>query len=362
MMKTAGIYIHIPFCAGKCPYCDFYSRAGSNDVYDAYTDAVIKAIGLYPMGFFADTIYFGGGTPSLLGAKRLCKILSAAKARLGGRQLEVTVEANPCSVDLDMLAALALGGFNRISFGVQSLDNQTLKILGRRHTAEQAKNAIMLAHTAGFEHISADLMLCVPKQKTEELSRSIEELSALPIDHLSAYMLKLEQGTAFYKKYSEADDDSYNDFYFKTIELCREHGFVQYEISNFAKNPQAQSLHNLKYWRCEEYLGIGPAAHSFMEGKRFFFERNLNAFINAANQWDIVVQDGEGGSEEERLMLGLRLNEGVCLGGYTAEFAAAVKRRSIPLQRAGLLALNDDRLSITEKGFMVSNSVIAALI
>lgn len=361
-MSSAGLYIHIPFCDGKCPYCDFYSLRGDSALYDAYTNAVIRAINTAPFSFSAETIYFGGGTPALLGEKRLCEILSVAKKRFGANQTETTLEANPCSVNDRMLISLREGGFDRISFGVQSLDNATLKILGRKHTAERAISAIESASKAGFRHISADLMLAVPNQTVSEITRSIELLASLPIDHISAYMLKIEPQTAFFSRFTEPDEDFYADCYQTAVSECKKHGFSQYEISNFAKSSAAQSRHNLTYWRCGEYLGIGPAAHSFMNGRRFYFERDINAFLSAESCWELICDDGSGGEEEERLMLALRLTEGVSPEDFSAGFAKQLIRRSRPLISAGLMQEHNNRLSLTESGFLVSNSIIAELI
>ncbi|MBQ2750961.1 MAG: radical SAM protein, partial [Oscillospiraceae bacterium] len=215
----------IPFCDGKCPYCSFYSKKGSDRQLDRYTDAVINAIAKYPQDFKAETIYFGGGTPSVMGAERLCRILAVAKARFGADQLETTVEVNPCTATEELLCALRQGGFDRVSFGVQSMDDRLLKILGRKHSAKQAKNAILLAHKAGFEHISADLMLALPEQTVSDIQNSIEQLAALPIDHLSAYILKVEQGTAFWGRYPDPDGDFAADCYGAMQQKCAELGF-----------------------------------------------------------------------------------------------------------------------------------------
>lgn len=361
-MKKAGLYIHIPFCSGKCPYCSFYSTASDNAGYDHYADAVIKAIDLYPYNFSADTVYFGGGTPSLMGADRLCRILKAAQQRFGNQQREITVEANPCSVDLSLLSSLKKGGFDRISFGVQSMNDDLLKVLGRKHTSQQAATAILDAKSAGFEHISADLMLALPGQSVEDINRSAEALASLPIDHLSAYILKVESGTAFSLRYSEPDDDFAADCYQAMQQKCNELGFHQYEISNFAKSEAAQGKHNTNYWRCGEYLGIGPSAHSFMNGRRFFFDSDLESFCFAADPWQLTIDDGEGGSDEERLMLQLRLAEGAQLDSFNADFAQNVLASAAPLVKAGLLKLENSNLSITSKGCLVSNSIIASLI
>ena len=359
---TAGVYLHVPFCAAKCPYCDFYSQSGKEADYDRYLAAMRRAIDRFDGDLEADTLYFGGGTPVLLGAKRLIALLNAARGRFGGCQAEITLEANPCAVDEPMLRQLAEGGFNRISFGVQSMNDDTLRILDRRHTAQRAAEMIGAAHRAGFAHISADLMLAVPGQRLEEIDASIKALAALPVDHLSAYLLKMEPGTPFAGQYAEPDEDFAADCYLKMIDSCVQQGFFQYEISNFAKNESAQSGHNLKYWRCQPYLGIGPAAHSFYSGRRFYFPRNFAAFTAAENPWDIAINDGDGGDEAERLMLGLRLSEGIRFDDFSDIFTEQMKRKAPPLDAAGLLIITDCGIRLTTKGFLLSNAVIAALL
>lgn len=361
-MKTAGLYIHIPFCDGKCPYCSFYSKRGSEQLFDRYTDAVERAISLYPYDFAAETVYFGGGTPSVMGAERLCRILNAAKERFGENQAETTVEVNPCTATDELLISLKKGGFDRISFGVQSLDDRFLKTLGRKHSADQAIAAILAADRAGFKHISADLMLALPGQTLSDIQSSIEQLASLPIDHLSAYILKVEQGTAFFEQYPDPDGDFAADCYQAMQQKCAGLGFEQYEISNFSKDSAARGLHNLNYWKCKEYLGIGPSAHSFMNGRRFFFRGDIDRFTDSSDVWSLTVDDGEGGSEEEQLMLGLRLAQGVDLSDYSADFRQSVLDSSAPLIKAGLMAQNGSNLCITENGFIVSNSIIASLI
>ncbi|WMJ82667.1 radical SAM family heme chaperone HemW [Oscillospiraceae bacterium LTW-04] len=359
---TGGIYLHVPFCTAKCPYCDFYSQRGTAEDYDRYLTAILRAIDGFNGTFEADTIYFGGGTPVLLGAERLISLLNALKHRFGESPLEVTIEANPCAVDESFLRQLTEGGFNRISFGVQSMNDETLHTLGRRHSAGRAEEMILAADRAGFEHISADLMLAVPGQRIEEVDASIKALAALPIDHLSAYLLKIEQGTFFAKHYADPDEDFAADCYLKMVESCLQHGFAQYEISNFSKGDSAQSLHNLKYWRCQPYLGIGPAAHSFYNGRRFYFPRNFAAFTTAESPWDITVYDGSGGDENERLMLGLRLSEGIRFDSFSTNFVDQIKKKASPLGDAGLLTLDDMGISLTAQGFLLSNAVISALL
>lgn len=362
-MSDAGIYIHIPFCEQKCPYCDFYSVRGERSDFDRYTDALLRAIETAPFALSADSLYFGGGTPPLLGAKRLLAVREAAAKKFGLKEdAEITVEANPCTVDTALLCALVRGGFNRISFGVQSADDRTLLALGRRHTAAQATDAVLMAKEAGFAHVSADLMLAVPGQTTREIAASVETLAALGVDHLSAYLLKIEPETPFAARVSEPDEDFAADCYLAAAKACDAAGFFQYEISNFSKNEAAQSRHNLKYWRCAPYLGIGSAAHSFAGGRRFYFPRNLGLFCGSGNPWDLAVDDGAGGGEEERIMLGLRLAEGIAPKDYSDGRWRTLLERAGVLEQAGLAVCRENRIALTRRGFLVSNAVIASLL
>jgi oxygen-independent coproporphyrinogen-3 oxidase len=360
-MSAAGIYVHVPFCRAKCPYCDLYSSAADEDAYDRYTRALLRAIDGAPFDLVADTLYFGGGTPTLLGADRLLKIKDAAAARFGLCGAEITVEANPGTVTPPLFRQLVEGGFSRASFGVQSTDDAVLRTLGRRHSAAQAFEAIEAAHVAGFLHISADLMLAVPGQDIAGICRDVDALAALPVDHISAYILKIEPGTPFEKTCAPPDGDFAADCYLAAAEQCEARGFLQYEISNFAKSAAAQSRHNMKYWRCAPYLGLGPAAHSFADGRRFFFPRDTDAFCRADNPFSLIADDGEGGGFEERVMLGLRLADGIDPGDFP-EYKEALLRRAEPLRALGLLREDKTRIALTKKGFLVSNRVIAALL
>lgn len=350
-MKNIGIYIHIPFCDGKCPYCDFYSNRGNERDMDAYVLAVegyIASWGERLKGRQVDTLYFGGGTPSLLGGERLSRIIKAVRGSFALTDTaEITVEATPRSSNGELFKALRESGVNRISLGVQSFNEKELELLGRRHSPEDAENTVFEIKTAGIDNISLDLMINLPEQTEDNILLSIEKAVSLPVKHISAYMLKNEKGTAF-ENVSPIDSDVAAEQY---LLLCRElkkRGFEQYEISNFSLKG-FESKHNLKYWHCEEYLGIGPAAHSFIENKRFFYPRDTAAFIKGTD----VVYDGEGGSDEERIMLGLRLTEGI---------AVSFDGREERYIKAGLMKRENDRLSFTPEGFLVSNTVIADLL
>ncbi len=350
-----GLYIHIPFCKRKCPYCDFYSVEKIGSTED-HTAAVIRNI--KEKNISADTIYIGGGTPSLMTAEQIYGILSAVSDI--SDNAEITMECNPCTVNEKYLSELLSAGVNRLSFGVQSLSDKELTALGRLHNSETAINAIKSAYNAGFRNISADIMLATAYQTEITLAETIEQLSFLPINHVSAYMLKIEQGTPYYtneKIYQLIpDEDKTADMYLEAVSMLEKFGFAQYEISNFAQKGY-ESRHNLKYWRCEEYYGIGPSAHSFINGERRACPPSVESFISDDIQQEYVT-DSNGGTAEERVMLGLRLTqEGISVSDISAEKTAKLKM----LEKYNLLRIKDGRVKLTPNGCLVSNEIIAEL-
>lgn len=348
-----GLYIHVPFCDGKCPYCDFYSSRGSEAQMDAYVFAIERSLFDWGKRLSApevDTVYFGGGTPSLLGAKRLSTLLAAAKEafRVAG-DAEITVECNPRSSSGDFFARLREKGFNRLSVGVQSFCEEELVTLGRRHTSADGLSTLVAAREAGFDNVSLDLMINLPGQTMDSLSRSLEiAVNAAP-RHISVYMLKNESGTAF-ANLPPMEETQAAEQYMFVCERLAAAGYAQYEISNFAL-PGFESRHNRKYWQTEAYLGLGPAAHSFLNGRRFYYPRDIAAFLRGGDP----VDDGPGGDEKERLMLGLRLTKGV-------EVTPDLLERSRRFVKVGLMQVENGRLSFTREGFLVSNTVLAALL
>ena len=305
-----GLYIHIPFCKSKCSYCDFYSFRPTTDDMDSYLTAVLSCIekwGKSINGGF-DTIYFGGGTPSFFGGERITKIIDKAKESFEiAKNAEITVECNPSSVSEDLMKTLSKAGVNRISLGVQSALTNERKMLGRASDCEQVGNAIKLAKENGITNISLDLMLGIAGQTMQSLDQSLDFLLESDVTHISAYLLKLEEGTPLFEKKDSLpfpSEDDVCDMYLHTVDRLEKAGFIQYEISNFAKKG-FESRHNTKYWKAKEYLGIGPSAHSFIDSKRFFYKRNFSAFIDG----DDVIFDDLGGGEEEYVMLALRLKE-----------------------------------------------------
>lgn len=357
-----GLYIHIPFCASKCGYCDFYSvtdRSGRR----AYADTVLREIRSYAgRGLRADSLYFGGGTPSMMEAELLGEMIAACR-EVFALEGEITAEANPDSVSPGWLSALRKAGANRISFGAQSANEKELAALGRRHSAARIGEAVREAREAGFARISLDVMLGIPHQVPESLHRTLESFAAAGVGHISAYLLKIEPGTPFARNGMQRlcpDEDAAADLYLQTVRELARMGFAQYEISNFAK-PGEECRHNLKYWQAEDYIGFGPAAHSLLEGRRFYHPRGLDAYLISGGT--NTVDDGPGGGPAERLMLGLRLAAGVDLRklGLPEAACARLQKRADSFRRAGLMRAGP-LFCLTPEGFLVSNAIIGTLL
>lgn len=345
-----GLYIHVPFCVRKCPYCDFYSLPGEGELYSGYAGAVKRNLSYYDEQF--DTVYFGGGTPNLI-APYMAEILSAVNIAPGA---EITSECNPASATAETLAEMRRAGINRLSVGVQSLQDGELKKLGRLHSAAEAESLILDAEKAGFDSVSADVMLGVPGQTADSLTDTLERLAGLPVQHISAYMLTLEPATPFGKNPPSdmADDEQMADLYALCQEICGRLGFRQYEISNFAREGY-ECRHNLKYWRDEEYLGIGPAAHSFYGVKRFAVPKDLRRFISEPRQ-TVEITDDAPGDYDERVMMGLRLAEGITEELYKPLLPGL---RLLPEE---YYRLGNGRLRLTAAGFPVYNYIVSLLL
>ncbi len=363
-MRDLGIYIHVPFCGKKCGYCDFYSVKWTKQAAEDYTVAVLRNLRHYSEADRkVDTVYLGGGTPSLLTSMQIESILSEIRRSfLLDQQAEITMEANPCTISAEKLSELRNAGVNRLSIGVQSMIDSELKMLGRVHSAERAVQAVLDAERAGFENISCDLMIALPEQKPESLQYSVEKLTKLPIKHISAYILKTEEGTPFdcdEIKRKLPDEDGTAELYFEMVQLLEKHGFMQYEVSNFAKEGYT-SRHNCRYWKCEDYLGIGPAAHSCYNGKRFAVDRDITGFIRSGIQ-QITVTDENPCGFEEYAMLRLRLKEGLYLDDFP-EHRNDIEKKLPPLVNAGYVQTDGESVWLTPKGFLMSNSVISYLV
>lgn len=362
-----GIYIHIPFCRRKCGYCNFYSLENSLDIKDQYVDALIDDIRSYKgRGIKADTLYFGGGTPSLLSVDDFDKIIAACMDSFTIKG-EISTELNPCSSPKDYLKQLKQAGINRISFGVQSFNDNELAALSRLHNGSEAVKAVENGSAVGFDNISIDLMLATPFQTEESLKRSISIAARLPITHLSAYILKLEQGTPLFE--NEAlrseipNDDISADLYLTAVSELEKHGLKQYEISNFARNG-FECRHNLKYWQCEEYIGFGAAAHSFYKGTRYCNSDSIKDYIENKG-CNPIYTDENSGDVNEKIMLGLRLNKGIPLSWIlpkSEENLCDFLLKKAFIFSEGYAILINRNIALTPKGMLVSNSIIFELL
>lgn len=362
LTNPLGLYLHIPFCERKCKYCDFYSTFVTEELLNSYTKALIKSIkqwgGLESRPI--DTIYFGGGTPSLL-SHRLYDILVQIDSSFKILpDTEITLELNPSSNSKHLLETAKKAGVNRLSIGAQSGIDQELNLLGRTHTCADTTQTVNLAKGMGFSNISLDIMLALPNSTSESLMQSLEFINSMDAQHISAYMLKIEENTAFYKEKSALnlpDDDAQAGQYLLMCEFLKEKGYNHYEISNFCKSGM-ESRHNLKYWKCEEYLGLGPCAHSFLNGKRFFYPRDLKSFINGNSP----IDDGFGGDFREFIMLNLRLETGLSLKGTEKKFNITLGEDFFEtcqkFKNAGFLNMENDKISLTDEGMLLSNSII----
>ena len=285
MKPRLGIYIHIPFCASKCGYCDFYSLAGCDRQMPVYHKALIEHLLEASPGirnYEVDSVYFGGGTPSYYGAERILELFDVLKLNGNVRtDTEVTVECNPDSMDYKELLALREEGVNRLSIGIQAADDSLLKLLSRRHNWAQARAAYADARKAGFDNISVDLMYGLPTQTARDWADTLARIFELHPEHISCYALKLEEGTEMYRNYRNSptlpDDDAQADMYSYAAQMLERYGYRQYEVSNFAA-PGFESRHNLKYWRLDDYMGFGPGAHSSVGNLRYSFVRDLKQY------------------------------------------------------------------------------------
>ena len=372
-----GLYIHIPFCRQKCAYCDFYSLPSREDKMDAYTDALIRHIReVAPRteSHRVDTVYFGGGTPSYLGAERLRSILrTVMKGCPVTRDAEITLEANPDSAcDIKALRTLRRAGFNRLSLGVQSADDGLLRAIGRIHTFAQVQQSVTAARKAGFRNISMDLIYGLPGQTMQQWEDTLSAVIAIAPEHISCYGLKLEPGTPLYERRLEEtfpDDDAQADMYLYAVTALEQNGYGQYEISNFAK-PGRESRHNLKYWKLQEYAGFGPGAHSDFGGVRYAYEKDLDAYIAAAHGGQFRFSENTVIPPRDRdvewVMLGARLISGLDPKDYEAQFRRRFDPIFLPfLQKcvaAGYAVSENGVWHLTPKGFLVSNQIIGGLL
>lgn len=369
-----GIYIHIPFCIQKCLYCDFCSfpRADGARI-EAYVDTLIRQIESWHghcTDYTIDTVYFGGGTPTLLSLPQWAKIFDALHKHFAILpNVEITAETNPAAADGKYLRELRRLGVNRLSMGVQSANERELRALGRVHSFSQARATFADARDAGFDNISLDVMLGIPYQTRETLTHTLSEVIALAPEHLSAYLLKIEDGTPFGRMRDTLplpDEDTQCDLYTDTVAALADAGYARYEISNFARAGK-HSRHNLRYWLGRPYLGLGLAAHSDLGGKRFAAGYDMAAYLRG--EWIDETQTRDIDLEERRaeyLMLRLRLEDGIETADYNARFGrdfyGEFDTVLTPYRRMGLLREEGGRIALTTQGMLLSNTILSDLL
>jgi oxygen-independent coproporphyrinogen-3 oxidase len=372
----AGVYIHIPFCRSFCSYCDFYSVTDCSET-DALVEALTREAALrsgYLYNETVDTVYLGGGTPSLLSVAQAERILAAVWKNFSiGNDPEITVEVNPDDIKPGYISSLASLGVNRISVGVQSWDDDRLKYLGRRHSARQSAEALERIFSEGIKNVSVDLIYGIPGMTTADLRQDIEKTLTFPVTHISAYHLTIEEGTPLHRlrekgKLTETDEETSNSMFMLLISLLRERGFIHYEISNFALEGFI-SRHNSAYWKQVPYIGLGPSAHSFDRRSRQWNISDVREYIRSVNE-------GKVSSEREELdrltlfneyiMTALRTAWGIDLthveNSYDKELHDYLVNMSGKYIRYGLMKRERDTLVLTDQGRMISDNIIAELL
>ena len=376
MAKRLGVYIHIPFCASKCGYCDFYSISGCDHMMPDYQDALIDHIEESAQSlksYEVDSVYFGGGTPSFYGADRIVEIFNTLKLNGNVRlDSEVTVECNPDSTSLNALKLLREEGVNRLSLGVQSANNDLLKLIGRRHNFQQVKRSMQDARDAGFENISLDLIYGLPSQSKSDWAETLSKIVDMHPEHISCYGLKLEPGTRMYKEYYGSsilpDDDAQADMYSYAAEMLERYGYKQYEISNFAA-PGYESKHNLKYWNMDDYMSFGPGAHSCIGNVRYSFVKDLKQYISGVARGVSIIDEYRQIDPMERaveyIMLGMRTSNGISEHDYRTRCQCdwrPIHKVLLAFAEKGWAEKTGDRWHFTVPGYLISNTLIGILL
>ena len=376
MAKRLGIYIHIPFCASKCGYCDFYSLAGCEHLMPEYHEALLshlKESAPSIKAYEVDTLYFGGGTPSFYGADRIADIFNTLKLNGNVRvDSEVTVECNPDSTSVNALKLLREEGVNRLSIGVQATDNNLLKLIGRRHNFQQAKQTISQARKAGFENINLDLIYGLPSQTKGDWAETLARIVELHPEHISCYGLRLEEGTPMWNEYHGSpvlpDDDEQADMYCYAAEMLERYGYKQYEVSNFAA-PGFESRHNLKYWNLDDYMGFGPGAHSCVGTLRYSFVKDLRKYITGVQKNVSIIDEYQVVDPLERaveyIMLGMRTVRGISEKDYRIRTQCdwrPVHQTLLAFRQKGWAVEEEGRWHFTVPGFLISNTLIGLLL
>jgi oxygen-independent coproporphyrinogen-3 oxidase len=369
--QTPGLYIHIPFCLSKCPYCDFYSSTSLSAI-PLFLQALFREMEMYRNDFNSfDTVYIGGGTPSLLSPRQLGSVLARIREKFDlTPNTEITIETNPADLSQSYLESIREIGINRINIGVQSFDQEVLGFLGRRHSVNQAISTIEASRKAGFYNVGLDLIYAVPDQNIESWLDILKHAVAFSPEHLSCYQLTLEPKTPLGERYYAGEfsipgEELQYDFFMKTSQFLEDAGYIHYEVSNFAKGTKLASRHNQKYWDHSPYLGLGPAAHSLQDNRRWWNHRSVDQYITSINGGNFPVEETEILTTEqlrlEALYLGLRTRKGLYLedfkNRYDCDLVAEKKKILDKLQEEGLISIQDGHLRPTPTGFVVADSL-----
>ena len=378
-MKELELYLHIPFCVKKCNYCDFLSAPAGEETRAAYVDALLEEIRGFdePEDYEVVTVFFGGGTPSILPGQAIFRIMEALREKFSFRKgAEITLEANPGTVDKEKLSFYKKAGINRLSFGLQSADAEELKKLGRIHTWEKFLESFQLAREAGFSNINVDLMSALPGQTKESWEKTLRQVLALQPEHISAYSLIIEEGTPFYQLYEKdverrdageepeliPSEEEERAMYEATGRILKEQGYLHYEISNYAK-PGRECCHNLGYWQRRDYLGFGLGASTLLNPVRYKNTEDLEAYLGgdfSKKEFFVLTKDNQ---IEETMFLGLRVLEGVSKEQFREQFSCELRvvyRKELDkLEKEGLLEEEGDFVRLTSRGIDLSNPVLA---
>lgn len=367
--KDLSLYIHVPFCASKCLYCDFLSFSDKKAYFEDYQKAIINEIKSFEnkQKYKVNTIFIGGGTPSLMSENFICNILECIYNNFHiTNNVEITIETNPATVDKKKANCFKKAGINRVSIGLQAWQNNILRKLGRIHTRDQFLECFNIMRNTGFDNINIDIMFSLPEQSENDWKETVENVLILEPEHISAYSLIIEEGTPFYKLYKEnkldiVSDDIDRNMYETVKKKLKENGYIHYEISNFAKN-SFECRHNIVYWKRKEYVGFGLGAHSFINGERYSNTRDINEYIKFNYRLEtekVSLKD----SYAEFMFLGLRMIEGIERKNFKNEFGIDIdnvyKNEIEKNVKSGLLTDKSGVIRLTDKGIDLSNVVFA---
>ena len=373
--KIPGLYIHIPFCITKCPYCDFYSSTSISAI-PAFLEALFKEMEMYCNRFNPfDTVYIGGGTPSLLSPQQLESVLVNVRENfnlISNPEItpEITIETNPADLNRSFLESMCENGINRINIGVQSFDEKALNFLGRRHSVKQAISGVEASRAAGFHNIGLDLIYGVPAQDIGSWLDTLKQAVVFSPEHISCYQLTLETKTPLGMRYQAGEfslpgEELQYEFFMKTSELLEDADYNHYEVSNFARGKEHTSRHNQKYWDHSPFLGLGPSAHSFHCNQRWWNHHSLDQYLSAINAGNLPIEETETLTMEqlrlEALYLGLRTKKGIFLqdlkNQYHYDLFTEKKEMLDKLQEEGLLSIQNGYLYPTQTGLAVADSL-----